>query len=62
MFDAWVAECPPCKWRELHKTQDGAIGAAEEHVFTRHRKVARRGAGSARWATSTSAPSPNHAT
>jgi hypothetical protein len=39
MFDAWVAECLPCRWQELHKTEDGAIGAAEEHVFSRHRKV-----------------------
>jgi hypothetical protein len=40
MFDRWVAECLPCKWETLHKSQDEAISAAEDHVHANHRKVA----------------------
>jgi len=30
--DAWHAECLPCKWCELHETQDEAIDAVEWHL------------------------------
>jgi len=34
--DHWHAECLPCKWQEAHDTQDAALSAAEEHVFSTH--------------------------
>lgn len=40
MADKWVAECLPCKWGVNFDTQDEAIRAAEDHVFTTHRDLA----------------------
>lgn len=39
MKDRWFAECAPCVWQMSYDTQDAAIEAAEEHVYTEHRKV-----------------------
>lgn len=39
-MDVWVSECIRCKWVANHTTQDAAIKAAEDHVFTTHRGVA----------------------
>ncbi len=40
-MDHWYAECVPCKWQEVHDTQDDAISAAEEHVFRVHPELFR---------------------
>jgi hypothetical protein len=37
--DVWVSECVPCRWVEHHDSQDAAIRAAEDHVFTTHRDI-----------------------
>ncbi len=37
----WYAECVPCHWQEAHETQDAAISAAEEHVFSVHPELFR---------------------
>jgi hypothetical protein len=37
----WYAECIPCKWQGAHDTQDAAISAAEEHVFSAHSELFR---------------------
>lgn len=39
MADKWVAECLPCRWETRHDDEDAAIAAAEDHVFTLHRKM-----------------------
>lgn len=39
MADYWYAECAPCKWREQYSTQDSAIRAAEDHVYSLHRDI-----------------------
>jgi hypothetical protein len=39
MRDWWYAECIPCGWQQRFTSQDSAIGAAEEHVFDKHRRV-----------------------
>lgn len=39
MHDWWYAECGPCKWREQYDTQDSAIRAAEDHVYSLHRDI-----------------------
>lgn len=39
MVDKWNAECVPCKWLDLHDTEDDAIKAAENHVRRLHADV-----------------------